>query len=175
MMMEATGPYHEALAHALHDAGLVVSVINPKAVKDFAKGLGIKAKNTIAPQRSCANQAIAMSPKARPKVVLTRRNTPFRREAPVVSRLIKMIASTPYLGRSQFIENASQYINTMLKASLKASLSCVARSIKAPRSPLIRKGRREAGGHCRQRAGPVRVRPAIAQPRQERWHVYTLH
>lgn len=44
-VMEATGPYHEALAHALHDAGLVVSVINPKAVKDFAKGLGIKAKN----------------------------------------------------------------------------------------------------------------------------------
>ena len=30
-VMEATGPYHEALAHALHDAGLVVSVINPKA------------------------------------------------------------------------------------------------------------------------------------------------
>ena len=44
-VLEATGPYHEALAHALHEAGLVVSVINPKAIKDFAKGLGIKAKN----------------------------------------------------------------------------------------------------------------------------------
>jgi transposase len=39
-VMEATGPYHEALAHALHDAGLVVSVSNPKAVKDLCQGLG---------------------------------------------------------------------------------------------------------------------------------------
>jgi transposase len=44
-VMEATGSYHEVQAHALHDAGLVVSVINPKVVKDFAKGLGIKAKH----------------------------------------------------------------------------------------------------------------------------------
>jgi transposase len=44
-VMEATGPYHEALAEALYAAGWGVSVINPKALKDFAKGLGIKAKN----------------------------------------------------------------------------------------------------------------------------------
>ncbi len=44
-VMEATGPYHEALALALHQAGLRVSVINPKRLKDFAKGLGVKAKN----------------------------------------------------------------------------------------------------------------------------------
>lgn len=44
-IMEATGPYHEDVALALHQAGLGVSVINPKALKDFAKGLGIKAKN----------------------------------------------------------------------------------------------------------------------------------
>lgn len=44
-IMEATGPYHEDVALALHEAGLGVSVINPKALKDFAKGLGVKAKN----------------------------------------------------------------------------------------------------------------------------------
>lgn len=44
-ILEATGPYHEGAAQALHAAGLVVSVINPKRVKDFAQGLGIKAKN----------------------------------------------------------------------------------------------------------------------------------
>ena len=44
-VMEATGPYHEALALALYEAGAVVSVINPKRLKDFASSLGLKAKN----------------------------------------------------------------------------------------------------------------------------------
>ncbi|MCB1810525.1 MAG: transposase [Candidatus Competibacteraceae bacterium] len=45
MVMEATGPYHEHLALALHQAGAVVSVVNPKRIKDFASSLGLKAKN----------------------------------------------------------------------------------------------------------------------------------
>jgi len=45
VILEATGPYHEAVAWALHEAGFPVSVVNPKVIKDFAKGLGIKAKN----------------------------------------------------------------------------------------------------------------------------------
>jgi transposase len=35
--MEATGNYHEALACALHDRGLTVSVVNPLLVKRFAE------------------------------------------------------------------------------------------------------------------------------------------
>ena len=47
VIMEATGPYHEALALALalYQAGVAVSVLNPKRLKDFARGLGLKAKN----------------------------------------------------------------------------------------------------------------------------------
>ena len=45
MVMEATGPYHETLALALYQAGARVSVVNPKRLKDFASGLGLKAKN----------------------------------------------------------------------------------------------------------------------------------
>lgn len=45
MVMEATGPYHERLALALYQAGTGVSVVNPKRLKDFASGLGLKAKN----------------------------------------------------------------------------------------------------------------------------------
>ncbi|MEZ5582133.1 MAG: hypothetical protein R3F37_04505 [Candidatus Competibacteraceae bacterium] len=40
--MEATGPYHEAAA--LAHAGAVVSVVNPKRLKDFASSLGLKAR-----------------------------------------------------------------------------------------------------------------------------------
>ena len=42
--MEATGVYHEALAYALYDMGVKVSVVNPAQVKNFAKGLGVRNK-----------------------------------------------------------------------------------------------------------------------------------
>jgi transposase len=35
--MEATGVYYEALATALHDAGLVVSVVNPGCIKGLVR------------------------------------------------------------------------------------------------------------------------------------------
>lgn len=44
-VMEATGVYHEALAHALHDAGAQVSVVNPARIRSFAKSLGTQSKN----------------------------------------------------------------------------------------------------------------------------------
>ena len=62
-VMEATGPYHEALAYALHEAGLVVSVVNPKAVKDFAKGLGIKAKNDAMDALTIARFGVLTQPR----------------------------------------------------------------------------------------------------------------
>lgn len=45
IVMEATGVYHEALAQALYEAGLGVSVVNPAQARDFAKSLGIRGKN----------------------------------------------------------------------------------------------------------------------------------
>ncbi len=44
-VMEATGVYHEALAHALHDAGARVSIVNPARIRDFARSLGTQSKN----------------------------------------------------------------------------------------------------------------------------------
>ncbi len=45
VILEATGPYHETAAQTLYEAGAVVSVVNPKQIKDYAKGIGHKAKN----------------------------------------------------------------------------------------------------------------------------------
>ena len=42
--MESTSSYHEALACALHDQGLVVSVVNPLLVKRFAQAGGQRNK-----------------------------------------------------------------------------------------------------------------------------------
>lgn len=44
VIMEATGPYHETAAQTLYEAGATVSVVNPKQLKDYAKGIGHKAK-----------------------------------------------------------------------------------------------------------------------------------
>ncbi len=83
-VMEATGPYHEALAHALHDAGLVVSVINPNALKDVAKGLGIKAKNDAMDALTIARFGVLTQPR------------PWQPEPPEVrqlSALLKRLAA----------------------------------------------------------------------------------
>ncbi len=42
--VEATGTYHKALSHALYEAGLDVSELNPRWVKDFAKSRGSRVK-----------------------------------------------------------------------------------------------------------------------------------
>ncbi|MDH5434551.1 MAG: IS110 family transposase [Gammaproteobacteria bacterium] len=42
--LEATGVYHEALAYALFEMGVKVSVVNPAFIRDFAKGLGVRSK-----------------------------------------------------------------------------------------------------------------------------------
>lgn len=44
-VMEATGVYHEALAHYLHRAGARVAVLNPAHLRDYAKSLAIRSKN----------------------------------------------------------------------------------------------------------------------------------
>lgn len=42
--MESTGGYHEALARAAQAHGLTVYVLNPKAVRDYARGVAIGLK-----------------------------------------------------------------------------------------------------------------------------------
>ena len=63
VVMEATGPYHEAVALALHEAGAVVSVINPKQLKDFAKGLGLKATNDAVDALTIARYGALVKPR----------------------------------------------------------------------------------------------------------------
>ena len=43
--LEATGGYERSLVMALHEAGLPVAVVNPRQVRDYAKALGLLAKN----------------------------------------------------------------------------------------------------------------------------------
>ena len=42
--MEATGGYESQLVELLHEQGIALAVVNPRQVRDFAKGIGIDAK-----------------------------------------------------------------------------------------------------------------------------------
>lgn len=44
VILEATGRYHEPIAQALHDAGIFVSVVNPKLIKDYGNNSLRKVK-----------------------------------------------------------------------------------------------------------------------------------
>lgn len=44
VVMEAIGGYESELAETLHQEGISLSIVNPRRVRDFAKGIGIDAK-----------------------------------------------------------------------------------------------------------------------------------
>jgi transposase len=60
--LEATGPYGEALAQALFDAGHAVSIANPAKVRSFAQGLGLRNKTDRLDARTLARFAQQAAP-----------------------------------------------------------------------------------------------------------------
>jgi transposase len=60
--MEATGVYYEALAQALHEAGLKVSVVNPSCIKGFGRSENIRNKNDAIDAGLIARYCAAMKP-----------------------------------------------------------------------------------------------------------------
>ena len=62
ILMEATGPYHEKLAHWMYQKGVQVSVINPARIKKFAQSEGRRAKNDKLDAQVIARFGRALSP-----------------------------------------------------------------------------------------------------------------
>jgi transposase len=60
--MEATGVYYEAVALALADAGLKVSVVNPSCIKGFGHSENIRNKNDAVDAGLIARYCAAMNP-----------------------------------------------------------------------------------------------------------------
>jgi len=60
--MEATGVYSEPVALALHEAGLVVSVVNPSCIKGFGHSENIRNKNDEIDAGLIARYCAAMKP-----------------------------------------------------------------------------------------------------------------
>lgn len=60
--LEATGPYAQALAEALYDAGHTVSLINPARSRAFAESLGVRTKTDAVDARTLARLCAALKP-----------------------------------------------------------------------------------------------------------------
>lgn len=61
-IMEATGPYCEQSATALHDAGVLVSIVNPAQARDFARALAVHSKTDAIDSLVLARFGDAMHP-----------------------------------------------------------------------------------------------------------------
>ncbi len=64
IVMEATGGYEKPIAQSLQKAGLSISVVNPRPIRDFAKALGKLAKTDRIDAEVIALFAEKMQPKA---------------------------------------------------------------------------------------------------------------
>jgi transposase len=63
VVLEATGGYERELVRALHTAAIVVSVVNPRQVRDFARARGRLAKTDKIDARVLVDFASALAPK----------------------------------------------------------------------------------------------------------------
>ena len=66
IVLEATGAYHRSLTSALVAAGLVVAVVNPRQVRDFARSTGQLAKTDRLDAVLLARFAAVVRPTPRP-------------------------------------------------------------------------------------------------------------
>lgn len=67
VVCEATGPYHRGFVAALHQAGVVVSVVNPRLPRDFARARGQLAKTDKIDALMLADYGRTMHPAPTPK------------------------------------------------------------------------------------------------------------
>jgi len=66
VVLEPTGGYERALVKALHQAQIPVFVANPGRMRDYAKGIGRKAKTDKVDALCLADYGLSRSPQPRP-------------------------------------------------------------------------------------------------------------
>lgn len=64
VVLEATGGYEDRLVSLLHQHDIAVAVVNPRRVRDFAKGIGIDAKTDPIDARAIALYGQVVKPAA---------------------------------------------------------------------------------------------------------------
>jgi len=99
VVLEATGGYERALVEALQAGGIVVSVVNPRQVRDFARAQGRLAKTDKIDARVLVDYARALHP--RPTVA----------QSPGQRRLTELVRTRSQLIASRVIqENQLEHV-----------------------------------------------------------------
>ena len=107
-ILEATGIYHEALAHALYEAGTNVSVVNPAQISSYGKSFGVRSKTDKKDSLVIARFGATQQPL-------------FWQPEPSEVRVLKALISR-YEAVSQDIQRESNRLE-------KATISCVSDEI----------------------------------------------
>ena len=115
IVLEATGGYERAAAAELLDAGFTTVVVNPRQVRDFARGLGELAKTDPIDARVLARFAQIVQPAPRP--------APSAEQA----ELAELVSC-----RRQLVDSLTQQTNRIEKVTLRQ----IRRSIEAVRHTL---------------------------------------
>ena len=66
VVMEASGGYERTAHHELVAQGVLAAIVNPKRVRDFARGMGLEAKTDRVDARLIARYGEVMRPAATP-------------------------------------------------------------------------------------------------------------
>jgi transposase len=110
VVCEATGIYHQGFVAALHQAGIPVSVVNPRQVRDFARSRNQLAKTDAIDARILAEYGRSAQP------------APTPRPDPQLVRLQQLVARRGQLVGDRAAERNRQGEQPMLPREILASL-----------------------------------------------------
>lgn len=113
VICEATGPYHQRFVAALHEAGLTVSVVNPRQARDFAKSRNWLAKTDSLDARMLAEFGRCVQP------------APTPRPDPVFAQLRQLVHRRGQLVNDRAAESvrqSEQVVCAEVQASLRRHL-----------------------------------------------------
>ena len=132
IVLEATGGYEKAVVLELVDAGHIVSVVNPRQVRDFAKALGILAKT----DKIDALVIARFAEQVRPRAVGKKHENQEELDQLVTRRRQLLGVRTAEKNRqamatSKFVFKSIQKILDQLKKEIKSTDAEIARLIKA--------------------------------------------
>jgi transposase len=110
VVCEATGVYHQPFVAALHEANILVSVINPRQVRDFARSRNQLAKTDAIDARILAEYGRSAQP------------APTPRPDPQLLRLQQLVARRGQLVDDRAAERNRQSEQPMMPREIRASL-----------------------------------------------------
>lgn len=140
VVMEATGGYENQLVETLHSQEIALAVVNPRRVRDFAKGIGKDAKTDPIDARTIAfyGQVVQPSPQL-PKSEDAKKLTAFverrRQLLELIGQEENRLEHVDDVDIQELIEKSLQ----MLKKQLKTVDERLAKAIKTPAGDNRRK------------------------------------